>query len=71
LLPVGLNSLDTVQRVRTLVAFPVGEHNTKMPHDAFRGQTPDEVFVDRGPNPPDRPVAFGNWRVAHAGPKNA
>ena len=33
-----------VERVRTLVAFFVDEHNTKMPHAAFRGQTPDEVF---------------------------
>jgi len=39
-----LNSLDTIERVRTLVAFFVDEHNTKMPHAAFRGQTPDEVF---------------------------
>jgi hypothetical protein len=39
-----LNSLDTIDRVRTLVAFFVDEHNTKMPHAAFRGQTPDEVF---------------------------
>ena len=45
-----LNSLDTVERVRTLVAFFVGEHNTKMPHAAFRGQTPDEVFFGTASN---------------------
>jgi putative transposase len=38
--------------VRTLVAFFVEEHNTKMPHAAFRGQTPDEVFFDTAPNLP-------------------
>jgi hypothetical protein len=38
--------------VRTLVAFFVGEHNTKMPHAAFRGQTPDEVFFGTVPNLP-------------------
>ena len=47
-----LNSLDTLERVRTLVAFFVGEHNTKMPHAAFRGQTPDEVFFGTAPNLP-------------------
>jgi putative transposase len=45
-----LNSLDSVERVRTLVAFFVDEHNTKMPHAAFRGQTPDEVFFGTAPN---------------------
>ena len=45
-----LNSLDTVERVRTLVAFFVDEHNSKMPHAAFRGQTPDEVFFGTAPN---------------------
>jgi len=45
-----LNSLDSLERVRTLVAFFVDEHNTKMPHAAFRGQTPDEVFFGTAPN---------------------
>ncbi len=44
-----LNPLDSVERVRTLVAF-VDEHNTKMPHAAFRGQTPNEVFFGTAPN---------------------
>ena len=39
-----LNTLDTVARVRALVEFHVTEHNTKMPHAALRGQTPDEMF---------------------------
>ena len=28
------------------------KHNAKMPHAAFRGQTPDEVFFDTAPNLP-------------------
>ena len=35
-----LNSLDSVARLRTLVAFFVEEHKTKMPHAAFRGEPP-------------------------------
>jgi len=45
-----LNSLDILERVRTLVAFFVVEHNTKMPHTAFRGLTPDEAFFGTAPN---------------------
>ena len=37
-----LNWLDTVTTVRKLVAFYVEEHNSQLPHSAFRGQTPDE-----------------------------
>lgn len=40
-----LHSLDTVDRVRSLVAFFVEEHNAKMPHAAFEGHTPDEMFL--------------------------
>ena len=39
-----LNSLDSVERLRTLVAFYVQQHNTQMPHAAFSGQTPDEMY---------------------------
>ena len=41
---------DTLERVRTLVAFFIDEHNIKMPHAAFRGQTPDEVFFGTASN---------------------
>ncbi len=43
-----LNTLDSATRVRTLVEFYVEEHNTKMPHPAFSGQTPDEMFFGTG-----------------------
>jgi putative transposase len=43
-----LNTLDSVARVRTSVEFHVNEHNTKMPHPASGGQTPDEMFFGTG-----------------------
>jgi transposase InsO family protein len=39
-----LNSLDSIESLRSLVRFFVEEHNTQMPHSAFSGQTPDEMF---------------------------
>ena len=35
-----LNSLDNVDTVRRLVEFYVREHNTRLPHSAFRGESP-------------------------------
>ncbi len=49
-----LNSLDTVNAVEKLVRFYVGEHNTRLPHSAFRGQTPDEMYFGTGDNIPDQ-----------------
>jgi putative transposase len=43
-----LNSLDIVTTVRRLVAFYVDEHNRVLPHSAFRGQTPDEMYFGTG-----------------------
>ncbi len=39
-----LNTLDTVSTLEKLVAFYVDEHNMRLPHSAFRGQTPDEIL---------------------------
>ena len=39
-----LHSLDSVATIRRLVAFSVDEHNHVLPHSAFRGQTPDEMY---------------------------
>ena len=33
-----------------LVAYYVEQHNTVMPHRAFGGQTPDEVYFDAAAN---------------------
>ncbi len=48
-----LNTLDTFRTVEKLVAFYVQEHNTRLPHSAFRGQTPDEMYFSTGNNVPD------------------
>jgi putative transposase len=39
-----LHPLDSVTTVRRLVEFYVHEHNRVLPHSAFRGQTPDEMY---------------------------
>ena len=43
-----LHSLDTVETVRRLVTFYVEQHNMHVPHYAFKGQTPDEMFFGTG-----------------------
>jgi putative transposase len=43
-----LNTLDTVGTLETLIGFYVHEHNTRLPHSAFRGQTPDEMYLGTG-----------------------
>ena len=48
-----LNTLDTVSRLEKLVGFYVDEHNTRLPHSAFRGQTPDEMYFGTGDHIPD------------------
>jgi putative transposase len=48
-----LNRLDSVTRVESLVARYVSEHNSTIPHAAFDGQTPDEMFFGTGAAVPD------------------
>ena len=48
-----LNTLDTVETVEKLVRFYVTEHNERLPHSAFRGQTPDEMYFGNGDDVPD------------------
>lgn len=43
-----LNALDSCATVRPLVAFYVAAHNAEIPHSAFKGQTPDEMYYRRG-----------------------
>jgi putative transposase len=47
-----LHALDSVPTVRRLVAFYVDEHNRVLPHSAFRGQTPDEIYFGTGDTVP-------------------
>jgi len=43
-----LHSLDSFAALRRLVEFCVKAHNEVMPHSAFEGQAPDEVFFGAG-----------------------
>ncbi len=48
-----MNTLDSVSRVEKLVEFYVAEHNGRIPHSAFQGQTPEEVYFGTGGRIPD------------------
>ncbi len=48
------HALDTFGRVKDLVAFYVDQHNQVMPHAAFKGQTPNEVYFGTGDKVPER-----------------
>jgi putative transposase len=48
-----LHQLDSIATVKRLVDFYVTEHNQRIPHAAFEGQTPDEVYFGRGDHVPD------------------
>ncbi|MFC1611390.1 transposase [Myxococcota bacterium] len=52
-----LHSLDSFVALRRLIGFYVEEHNSVMPHSAFQGQTPDEVYFGRGAKVEDNLVA--------------
>jgi transposase InsO family protein len=43
-----LNSLDSFAALKRLVTFYIEQHNSVMPHSAFKGQTPDEVYYMGG-----------------------
>ena len=45
---IYLHSLDTAAALRRLVEFYVTAHNEVMPHSAFDGQTPDEMYFGTG-----------------------
>jgi transposase InsO family protein len=47
-----LHPLDNIATVKRLVDFYVTEHNERIPHAAFEGQTPDEVYFGRGDHIP-------------------
>ncbi len=48
-----LHTLDSVRSIEPLVAFYVREHNSTLPHSAFRGQTPDEMYLGTGAQVPN------------------
>lgn len=49
-----LNTLDTAASVKKLVAFYVEQHNSHLPHSAFEGQTPDEMYFGTGDGIPKK-----------------
>jgi hypothetical protein len=58
-----------MSRLRKLIEFYVREHNSRLPHSAFRAQTPDEMYFrdgKGGPRPaqpsPTRRSADAAWR---------
>ena len=48
-----LNTLDTVRAIENLVTFYVQEHNSRLPHSAFRGETADEMYFQTGDSIPE------------------
>ena len=55
-----LNTLDSVTAVGKLVAFYVEQHNRHLPHSAFGGQTPDEIYFGTGSGIPKQLAASRN-----------
>ena len=49
-----LHRLETAAAVRRYVEFYVAEYNATIPHAAFFGQTPDEIYFGRGKGIPAR-----------------
>jgi transposase InsO family protein len=47
-----LHMLDGFNGVERLIASYVDQHNTVMPHSAFLGQTPDEIYFGTGDHVP-------------------
>jgi hypothetical protein len=54
-----LNTLDTVATLEKLIGFYVTEHNARLPHAAFRGQTPDEMYFGTGAHCQRAPACLG------------
>jgi len=52
-----LNTLDTIATVRKLIEFYVHQHNEYVPHSAFEGQIPDEMYFATGADIPEKPKA--------------
>jgi transposase InsO family protein len=48
-----LHALVSDAKVRRLVEFYVAEHNARLPHSAFEGQTPDEMYFGTGAPVPE------------------
>ncbi|MCL2726616.1 MAG: integrase core domain-containing protein [Polyangiaceae bacterium] len=49
-----LHPFDIFATVERLVAVYVQQHNSVIPHSAFNGQTPDEMYSGSGASVPDQ-----------------
>ena len=52
-----LHSVESFTQLKQLIDFYVREHKTQMPHHAFVGQTPDEVYFGHADRVRDRLTA--------------
>jgi hypothetical protein len=48
-----MSSCGLIATLEKLVGFYVTEHKSRLPHSAFRGQTPDEMYFNTGNHVPD------------------
>ena len=60
-----LHQLDTFAALERLIAFYIEQHNSVVPHSAFAGQTPDEIYFGRGDQVP-ADLAAGRARAREA-----
>jgi hypothetical protein len=60
-----LRQLDTFAALEKLIAFYVEQYNSVVPHSAFAGQTPDEMYFGRGDQVPFD-LAAGRARAREA-----
>ena len=49
-----LNKLESIDDVRKQTEFYVDQHNRVIPHSAFKGQTPDEMYFGKGNEIPNQ-----------------
>ncbi|MCU0662674.1 MAG: transposase [Myxococcota bacterium] len=52
-----LNHLSDLATLRRLAEFYVNQHNSVLPHSAFQGQTPDEMYFGTGEEIPSQLAA--------------
>ena len=60
-----LHQLDTFAALEKLIAFYIEQHNSVVPHSAFAGQTPDEMYFGCGDQVPVD-LAVGRARAREA-----
>jgi len=49
-----MNNLNSIDDVRKQTAFYVDQHYRVIPHSAFKGQTPEEMYFSKGSDIPNQ-----------------